>query len=111
MELSQSWSRGREMAGSCGLWERGSCCQNPEMAPGQPAQPHMSVLPCTPRNGGWAVEHLGRRCSCLHSQDTEKAGVCRRQAENNQLRDFAGLAVCPLREECSYNGQAPAEWG
>lgn len=36
MELSQSWSRGKEMAGSCGLWERGSCCQNPEVALASP---------------------------------------------------------------------------
>lgn len=37
--------------------------------------------------------------------------MCRRQAENYQLRDFAGLAARPSRKECGYNGQAPAEWG
>lgn len=37
------------------------------------------------------------------SQGSEQAGVCRSQAENNQLRDFAGLRACPVREGYSYN--------
>lgn len=78
------------MAGGCDPQKRGHRCQNPEGAPGHATQLGVSAPQCTPRNGGWAFGHQGEGCRA-HSQGSEQAGVCRSQAENNRLRDFAGL--------------------
>ena len=54
---------------------------------------------------GMVAGHLNiwGRDAVFTSQGSEQAGVCRSQAENNQLRDFAGLRACPAREGYSYN--------